>query len=301
MSRGRMLIGEPTSFTAPSYGLLSTAGSIAPAQSHWRVGVVWEDVCPGAEGTYDPCITVTGGEGTGVTPAPAPDPKVPTVDRVTRGATPFTAYASIQCSPVGSWEQLPAWSRQSLQRAEEQFVENVFWTGVAQVGGSATVFPHLVADQERVDGEDLLQPAATIVTEEPQSVAVGIGMLEQAARDCYAGQATIHAPLRLGSLLADASNLVTRGGTAQTVTGSLVVLGAGYPGTAPDGSTDEGVSWVYATGPVFYARDPGVQFRREDSLDRSVNTVTVITERTYVVGFTCCLLAIPIMNGEPTE
>lgn len=299
MSRGRLLIGEPTSFTAPSYGLLSTASGLDIAEGHWKMGVVWEDFCPGVNGTYDPCIAIVA-DGDESTPAAAPQPKLPTFDRSTRGATSFTAYASIECSPVGSWDELPEWGRQGLQRAEEQFVENVFWTGVAEQGGPATVRPHLAATTESFDGEDLLQPAATVVTTIPQVLEVGIGMLEQAARDCFPGQITLHAPLRLGSLFANHTNIVTRGGVAQTYVGSNIVLGAGYPGTAPDGSVDVGVSWVYATGPVFYIRDQAVQFRREDSFDRSVNTVTIITERTYVVGFSCCLLAIPILNGELT-
>lgn len=290
-----MLIGEPTSFTAPQFGLLTTATELALTGNHWRMGVVWEDLCPDVAGTYNPCVTIvdTAGE-----PAPAdpPDPKAPTFGRETRGATPFTAYASIECSPVGSWDLIPEWGRLGLQRAEEQFVENVFWTGA--IGGSPSAFPHLAATADFVDGEDLLQPAAVVVTTDPQPLEVGLGMLEQAARDCYPGQATIHMPLRLGSLLADRHEVVARGGKMQTIAGSFIVLGAGYPGTAPDGTTDAGVSWVYATGPVFFQRDQAVQFDEVASLDRSVNTVNIITERTYVVGFTCCLLAIPILNGD---
>lgn len=303
MSRGRFLInGEPTSFTAPQYGLLSSPAvqGLDLTTSHWKMGVVWDEFCPATEGTYDPCIAITTNDIGAVTDAPPPTPKAPTFDRSTRGATSFTAYASIQCSPVGSWDELPEWGRLGLQRSEEQFVENVFWTGVAQSGGGETVFPHLAADQDVIDGDEFIQPAATIVTTVPQTLEVGIGMLEQAARDCYPGAATIHAPLRLGSLFAEHYNIVTRGGTAQTVIGSTIILGAGYPGTSPAGTTTAGVSWVYATGPVFYMRDAAVQFRREDSLDRRVNTVTIITERTYVVGFNCCLLAIPILNGELT-
>jgi hypothetical protein len=294
-----MLIGEPTSFTAPQYGLLSSPGvtGLEVGANQWRMGVTWQEFCPDTVGTYDPCIAVVndGGEAEA---APTPSVKVPTFDRSVRAATAFTAYASIQCSPVGSWDDLPEWGRQGLLRSEERFVENVFWTGNAQTGGPITVFPHLAANAQVIDGEDLLQPAATVVTAVPQVLDVGIGMLEQAARECYPGQITIHAPLRLGSLFAEHHNIVTRGGTAQTVIGSNIILGAGYPGTGPDGTPDDGVSWVYATGPAFYIRDSAVQFRREDSFDRSVNTVTIITERTYVVGFTCCLLAIPILNGE---
>lgn len=292
-----MLIGEPTSFTAPQFGLLTTATEMALTEGHWRMGVEWEDVCPDVSGTYNPCITIVSDGGTPAEADP-PDPKAPTFGRETRGATPFTAYASIECSPVGSWDRLPEWGRQALQRAEEQFVENAFWTG--NIGGSPSVFPHLAEDAEFIDGEAVLQPAAVVVTTVPQTLEVGLGMLEQAARDCYPGQATIHMPLRLGSILADHHDVVIRGGTMQTIAGSKIVLGAGYPGTAPDGTTDEGVSWVYATGPVFFQRDTAVQFDEVSSLDRSVNTVNIITERTYVVGFTCCLLAIPILNGELT-
>jgi hypothetical protein len=296
-----MLISEPTSFTAPQYGLLTSAGvtEVTPPGPQWKMGVVWEPLCPDVAGTYDPCTAVVP-SGDGVTEAPAPVAKAPTFVHETQGATAFTAYAEIQCSAPGSWDQLPDWARLGLQRAEEQFVENAFWRGVAQSanGSPVTVFPHLAANAELVDGGDLLQPAATVVTAEPQLPAVGIGMLEQAMRDCYPGQATLHVPLRLGSVLAEHMNLVTRGGTATTAAGSLVILGSGYPGTAPDGTSTPTVTWVYATGPVFYARDNAVQFSLRDSLDRSNNTVTVITERTYVVGFSCCLLAIPILNGE---
>jgi hypothetical protein len=31
-----------------------------------------------------------------------------------------------------------------------------------------------------------------------------------------------------------------------------------------------------------------------------VNTLSMIAERTYVIGWDCCLMAIPILNGEDT-
>lgn len=305
MARGRLLIGEPTPFTAPPYGLLSTATELSISEGHWKMGIEWEPLCPDAATTEDPCLVlVDDGSGTAVPPADPSTivvPKVPTTDWAIQGATPFTAYAEIECSPVGTWDQLSDRTRRALQQAEERHVERVFWTGVAPTTApTETVFPHLAADSTVVDGMTLLQPAATVVTAEPQPIEVGIGMLEDAARDCYPGQVTLHAPLRLGSLLASADNIVTRGGVAQTVVGSNIVLGSGYTGSASDGAVTPGTTWMYATGPVFYMRDPMVQFRLRESIDRSVNTVTVITERTYVVGFSCCLLAIPIENGEVT-
>jgi len=305
VARGRLLIGEPTPFTAPPYGLLSTATELSISEGHWKMGIEWEPLCPDAAGTADPCTVLVDDSGV-ATPPDDPStvvvPKTPTTDWEIQGATPFTAYAEIECSPVGTWDQLSDRTRRALQQAEERFVESVFWTGVATdaTPPTETVFPHLAADGDVVDGRTLLQPAAQVVTTEPQPIEVGIGMLEDAARDCYPGQVTLHAPLRLGSLLASADNIVTRGGVAQTVIGSNIVLGSGYTGSASDGAVTQGTTWMYATGPVFYMRDPMVQFRLRESIDRTVNTVTVITERTYVVGFSCCLLAIPIENGEVT-
>lgn len=83
-----------------------------------------------------------------------------------------------------------------------------------------------------------------------------------------------------------------------TSAGSKVALG-NYPGTAPNNIEQPGVTWVYATGEVFFQREttPTV-FTNVASLDRSVNTLSVLAERTYVIGWDCCLLAIPIINNE---
>ena len=49
--------------------------------------------------------------------------------------------------------------------------------------------------------------------------------------------------------------LVKSGVTLRTWNGNLVAAGAGYPGTAPDGSDPAaGTSWIYGTGPVFIYR-----------------------------------------------
>jgi len=288
-------------FTSPSYDLLSTATQLDLADGHWRMGLTWEQFCPDTSGTYDPCVTVTDDGGEAVLADP-PDPKAATWEQLTRGATPFTAYSRADCAPVGEWTQLGERNRLSLIRSESRFVEDTFWTGVAEAGGQTTVFPHLAADAEVTDAEDLIQPAATVVTAIPQTIEVGIGMLEQAMRECYAGVATLHVPIRLASLMAEAYLLAPRAGIMYTSTvGSKVVLGE-YPGTSPAGVSTPGVTWVYATGEVFFMREAAPHsFRPVESLDRDVNTLAMIAERTYVIGWDCCLLAIPILNGEDTS
>lgn len=299
MTRGRFPIGSGSlPFTAPSFDLLSTATPLELPANRWKMGITWEPLCPESSGTYDPCTAVVDnaeipGE---AAKAPAPPEKAATTGWQLRGATAFTAYSRIDCSPVGQWDQLSDVNQQALIRSEAQFVETAFWSGVA--GGQAVVFPHLAADTEVSDGEDLLQPAATVVSATPQEIVIGLGMLEDAMRDCYPGVATIHMPIRLASIAADHNLITARSGTMYTPLGSKVVLGD-YPGTGPDGSTTEGATWMYATGEVFFARDrEPTRFRPAESFDRDVNTLSMTAERTYVIGWDCCLMAIPILNGE---
>jgi hypothetical protein len=297
MSRGRFNIGgDALPFTSPSFGLLSPATTQleTPAANQWRLGLQWRAICPDANGTFGECTTIDGD----VLPAE----KAATWDQVTRGATPITVYSQTDCAPVGEWNDLPDRNRQALLRSEERELERIFWTGFIEEGSTtATAFPHLASNANVLDGDDLLQMAATVVTAIPQTIAVGVGMLEDAMRDCYPGVATLHVPLRLGALMAEAYLLRQNGGTLFTTSaGSKVVLG-NYPGTAPDGTTTAGVTWIYATGNVFYLREPAPHtFRPVESFDRGVNTLSMIAERTYVIGWDCCLLAIPILNGEDT-
>lgn len=295
MARGRLLIGSGTlPFTAPQFGLLSTATQLDLPDAHWRMGITWEPLCPESSGTYDPCAAVVDNAGAAVQ-APPPPAKSATTDWQVRGAAPFTAYSRIDCSPVGQWDQLSETNQQALIRSEERFVETAFWSGA--VAGQTVVFPHLAADSVVEDGADLLQPAATIVSNTPQEIHVGIGLLEDAMRDCYPGVATLHMPINLLALAAQGELLESRAGRMFTKLGSKIVVGD-YPGTAPDGTTDAGVTWMYATGEVFFMREPTpTRFSTVESFDRRVNTVEVIAERTYVIGWDCCLFAIPIDNG----
>lgn len=297
MARGRFPLGNGfLPFTAPSFDLLSTATQLDPPDARWKMGITWEPLCPESSGTYDPCTAVVDNAGVAAT-APAPPEKAATTEWQVRGATAFTAYSRIDCAPVGQWDQLSTANQQALVRSEARFVETAFWSGVA--GGQTIVFPHLAADSEVSDGEDLLQPAATVVEATPQTIEVGLGMLEDAMRDCYPGVATIHMPIRLASLAVDHHLIAPRAGVMYTTTiGSKVVIGD-YPGTGPDGTLTPGVTWLYATGEVFFARDREIpRFSNIDMFDREVNTLEVLAERTYVIGWDCCLLAIPILNGE---
>jgi hypothetical protein len=289
----RQLIDLPTVFTALPYGLWDTIQTPAVDGSHWQNGINWTERCPAGDTTYDECISVTGtGE------SPAPPAKTPNVEQAFRGALPFTVIAEFQCTPVGLGDAQTV-ARDALDRVEQHQVETAFWTGTA--AGQQVVFPHLAADTEALDGEFVLQPVASPVVT-GADVAHALGALEQELADCYKGQGLIHVP-RSALPTLDAWGLVAeRDGRLYTTAGNLVVAGGGYTGSGPDGvAAEAGTSWIYATGALFGYRSDVYFTQVRDSLDRSSNTLRMQAERTYLLGFECCLLAAHIVLGVPTE
>jgi hypothetical protein len=85
-----------------------------------------------------------------------------------------------------------------------------------------------------------------------------------------------------------------------TPCGTRVVVGAGYANVGPDGLVAlPGTAWIYATGQVFGYRSDVFFTRVPESFDRAENTVRMLAERTYVLGFECCHLAANISLGTP--
>jgi hypothetical protein len=304
----RQIVDAPT-FTSSRYGLLSVVQTPETTSPHWQNGVTWSSYCPEGMGdtTYDECIATTGAPEDAV---PEPTTKAANVDHVLRGATPFTAYTRFDCSPVGSADAQRI-ATNALAQVEGWQVEYTFWTGL--VDDRTLAFPHLAADATVLDNEGVtLQPTATTaVTGAPVDVATGLGRLEKALADCYGGRGVVHVPLEALPTLAAHELVIPVGGRdagsgqfgrqLQTVAGNLVAVGAGYPGTGPTG-TDPGdtTTWLYATGPVFMYRSSVKVMPFSSTVDRSNNTVEMIAERTYVLGFDCCLHAVQVELGVPS-
>lgn len=87
-------------------------------------------------------------------------------------------------------------------------------------------------------------------------------------------------------------------------TDHLVVAGAGYPGTDPDGNDpSDGFTWFYATGIVEYALSEIMVPGRDDPaslVDRSVNTVEVRAERGGAAWFDpCAHYAVEVCLANP--
>lgn len=286
---GARPIVDPPEFTPLPFGLWSVAQKPSPP-SHWQLGITWIERCPIGSTTYDECISVTGtGE------PPPPPTKAENVDQTFRGATPITVFTRFDCSPVGIGDAEQAGTN-ALARVEGTLLETAFWTGSA--GAQQVVFPHLASDSVVTDASGITLQTAASVCVTGVDVVRGLGELENCLSDCYSGRGVIHIPVQaLASFVA--WNLVEeRDGGLFTTAGNRVVVSGGYTGSGPDGTLPPaGSTWIYATGAVFGYRGETRFTRERDSFDRAENSMQMIAERTYVIGFECCHLAALINLG----
>jgi len=293
----RPLEVAPPLVTPESYTLLDYVQWVDSTDPHWRMGVMYPVVCGDASTTYDICIVDENDD----TPNPT---KTETAARLWRAATAFTVYTRIDCSPVGWWDDAEANIREAIRRYEPKTVEATFWTGI--VAGDADIaFPHLAADSEVFVEDDqpagmvMLQPAASVPVTGTVDVVEGLGVLEQQLADCYGAQGLIYVTLPVFEELLNELLVFQRNNRWFTGKGNMVVPGSGFPGTAPNGSAaPTGTSWMYATGALMgYRGTPKQVASRTDSLDRSVNTLELIMERTYLLGWDCCLIGVRVSTG----
>jgi hypothetical protein len=299
MAGPRQIVDGP-SFAALPYGLWDAVQKPTPDGPHWQNGITWIDRCGGGDTVYEECIAVTG---TGGSPT-AQAAFASNVTQTNRGATSFSVYAEFDCSPVGLTDA-ESIARDALLKVEQWQVERAFWTGTAgktSTGGVAqtTVYPHLAANSALSDSAGIvLQTAAsTAPTGATLDVADGLGRLEGALADCYHGQGVIHiSPKALPTFVAN-SLAVERDGALYTPAGNRLVVGAGYPGSGPDGSAAAaGTSWIYATGALFGYQSEVMMPNTVESFDRVENTYHLIAQRVYVIGWECCHLATQISLG----
>lgn len=284
-------------FSPRDFSLWSVVEDRSPITSdqHWRNGVTFNALCGVAGSFYDDFCT----DGN-------PAPKAANITVPRRAALPMVAFTELDCSPVGyDQQEQRSLASQALVNTEMEQVEQMFWTGRAG-GDTNIIYPHL-AHNAVVDESDglysvRLQCAATQVSGSVAfDVTEGFGRLEAAYAACSGGLGVIHVPYVLGEALWRANLVKASGGKLTTQTGHAVVLGAGYPGTAPDGSQPPaGAMWVYMSSPLFGYRSSIEQPSFRESFDRSENTHKTIAERTYVIGFDCCCLYAALISTGGT-
>lgn len=295
----RQIVTAPT-FTPLPYGLITvTQPQDTASDPHWMNGVTYTVRCGGGGTTYDECIVVTGTGVPGGAGAPPPQPtKVANVQQTLRGATPFTAMVEFDCAPVGYADVATA-AADALTRVEGWQVERAFWTGFAGPTGQQrrVVFPSLANSQTAiVDASSVPLQSPVVTGGGPFKPARALGVIEGLLADCLMGVGTIHIPQGVLPVFAGpgpTSSVVKQGTQLRTLNGNFVAVGAGYPGTGPDGSAPAaGQAWIYATGPIAMWRGDVRALDARDSFDRAKNTQKMIAERTYVLGWDCCHFAV---------
>lgn len=301
---GARQIVDPPVFTVTPYGLLTVCQFPSPGDEHWQNGITYLPTCVTApSSTYDECIAVSG---SAVQPGPPPA-FTSTVSKVQRGATSFSVFVEFDCSAVGN-EEARQTAMSAMASVESWQVERSFWTGIA--GGQPVVYPHLAANAQILDGFSqtsiVLQSAAVVVSgagfDTNTDMAQSLGLLEGVLADCYNGVGIIHVPEHAIPAL-DAWGLIrTQGPQMKTINGNLVAVGAGYPGTSPAGAARTAdKTWLYATGAVMcYRSDLTIRpTGLSQAFDRSKNTIKMIAERRYVLGWDCCHFAVNASLGVP--
>ena len=267
--------------TPDRYGLLTVVDPITPEDGHWEGGITWDDdLCTSIHSTVNYCPI----------PVDGIPPRILDRDFNSCCADPFILYGSYDCPPIGNTASRAfEIAERRLDIREGRELERVFWTGITDEG--VEVNPSLTFGNSECGSEpvDLTSPAG------PVGIVASMAVLESALGACSPGSGVIHANYGIASFLTANRLIFQRDDAWFTVTGQRLAIGAGYPGSGPGGSAaPAGTTWIFATGPIVIYRS-GVRLTPErftEAMDAKINSVQVYAERTYAVGWSCCLFAI---------
>lgn len=284
-------ISLPDLFLPGEYGLASVVNWVS-GPAHWGGGVQYDADCAEVNVTISPCISG----------APEIAAKDITWSHLTRGARAFDVFARADCSPGGStwWDDAQTKVLKALAEESPTQMEATFWTGAVD-NPPALNYPNLASTGPVYDstGRILLQPTATIISGTPLDVVEGLGRLEAALGAQYSGKGVIHVPKILGPALSAQKQIYEKSGKLYTYCGNLVAIGNGYPSNVGPGFTTPpaGSTWMFATGPIFGLRGQPRTFTRDESFNRSVNTLQMIAEQKFLLGWQCGFAAVLVTSG----
>lgn len=231
---------EPPAAAVPPVSILNAA-TVLRGNGDWENGYDYQPETCGTGGKFDPCNV---GESLALSNFPDLQPRV-VVD-------PVGIWAGQDCSTLGlQARDLAAIVRRLLEAQTPTLIEDELWTGAESIiaaGGDPDVAtnPRLAREY---DGET----GAQEITEGPTSIVAALGCLEAALSSCGGiGRGLIHVPVYVVPFMF-ANNLVRAEGPIIVTQsrGHVVVPGAGYDGSAPDGTpAATNATWLYGTGPV---------------------------------------------------
>lgn len=181
--------------------------------------------------------------------------------------SPFTVYGHHTCSPIGNtleWAKEQA--RQHLVLREEARVEQALWTG--DLGN--------VPNFAGANGYPAIPSAGSFPLAQAWRA---VSRLEQEIAQRYGALGVLHMSREVASILTDDGKLSVAQGRITTALGTPVVAGTGYSSNK-----------IVATPALFGYRSEVFDSSDQpyDLLDRAVNDLYAIAERTYVLGFDPC-------------
>jgi hypothetical protein len=202
------------------------------------------------------------------------------------------------CKAAGlDWDKFRQDLLDSLEFCSAKGVEREFWTGqLAQAGGGGCTDNQPASNP--IDPNIYLADAANTTTlNGGTAVKPGeaLALLENALANCgCGGPGVIHATRGTAAILRawrDEEYNVLR-----TFAGSLLIAGAGYPGTGPGGAAPAANKvWMYGSGSV-QVRLGDKHFTpdtRSEATDRKTNEVTGRADRAAAVTTDgCCVFAV---------
>lgn len=282
MVSNALMVVEPAPRLAPAQGLFSVVPFRPEGNGHWGNGVTWESLsCAVASGIGDPNCEPTDPQG----PTEAVGlPKGDAAPADNGEASPFTVYFKEKCSPLGRAQQAQDRATQSLLTKEQYRVEQALWTGDLGNTPNFQVAP------------------VGLPSSDPRYV---LGMLTKGMRQ-EVGMGVLHVGLVGAAVLLDHRLLVvSSSGAVTTVFGDQVVIGSGYPefeGGPILGAAAAGNAWVVMTPPLLgYRSEVFTSSERVgDLLDRGKNDMYGVAERSYVLGFDPCGVAVAQMSVYET-
>lgn len=220
---------------------------------------------------------------------------------VARSADPFAVWAGDICSSFG-WTEHDFVQRAQrwLALTEERSVEAEFWDGAqAKAGNSAFAGSYDQTQYLTDDTTDTVLNSGTAID------AVGaIALLTQYLADTAGvGRGLIHLTPKSAVYAAAAGAIRRESGQWLDVVGNRVVIGQGYSGNGPGGSTPSGGHWAYATGTVRYWRDeplvlPGSYAQ---AIDKTTNTIRFWASRNYLVDYDRCAHGAVLLKHTPLD
>jgi hypothetical protein len=257
------------------YGLLSLRDPTVTDDDRWLAGLTYESLeCTAELNLLDICNS-----------APPYAAHEPTETERNRNYDPFVIEAVDRCSTFG-FEARDAEERavNALEVGTQKMLEAELWTGaIAAANGYAS--NRFLASPDTVD----ITPGGT-----PVKVRYGMALLEQALANCGLGtRGVVHLTTEVGSVLP----LKGVGDHLETQLGNYAVVGTGYPGTGPDGTTPTTGQWMYVTGAVEVrlgrSQPVGVHLRQQ--VDTSVNTWEARAQRAAAVYWSgCCVFGVHV-------